>query len=59
MTANPEPLASILARQLGITEIEVNKRLAEAVRAGFLGVEDDPSDPSMVRLVARFPGESA
>jgi predicted ArsR family transcriptional regulator len=59
MTANHDSLASGLAAELGITEVEVRRHLADAVRAGLLAVEDHATDPSMARLVARFPGESA
>lgn len=59
MTATPESLTAVLAAELGITQAEVRGHLAEAVRAGLLGIEDDLTDPSMVRPVARFPGESA
>ena len=59
MKPEPEPLARVLAAELGITEIEVRRHVAEAVRAGLLAVEDHPTEPSMARLIARFPGESA
>ncbi|MDP9428664.1 MAG: hypothetical protein M3Q47_07225 [Actinomycetota bacterium] len=44
MSTEPEPLVRILAAELGITEIEVRRHVAEAVRAGLVGVENHPTD---------------